>query len=1609
MSETKPELNRQEVLAKALAEIKHLRVKAQAAEREKREPIAIVGMACRFPGGADSPEAFWRLLRDGVDATSSVPKERWDAEQLYDEDPEAPGMLYVRRGGFLEGVDRFDAGLFGISAREAAAVDPQHRMFWELCWEALERAGQAPLGLAGSATGVYVGISNHEYPPGGVEPTAADPLMIGGTATSFIAGRLSYMLGLRGPSVALDTACSSSLVAVHLACQSLRSRETDLALAGGVNLILSPNGTLLLCKARALAPDGRCKAFDASADGYGRGEGGGVVVLERLSDALARRAPILAVIRGSAVNQDGHRSGLTVPNPKAQTELIRAALANAGVRASDVQCVEAHGTGTALGDPIEMRALGEVYAEGRALERPLWVGSVKTNLGHLESAAGIAGLLKTVLALRHGQLPPHLHFTRPNPDIPWHALPVQVNDVLRPWERDGGRRIAGVSSFGGSGTNAHVVLEEAPDAPASPAMPVEERAQVLTLSAKREEALRALAARYEAHLAENPTLSLPELCFTANTGRAHLPHRLAVVGRSASELRALLQGVVQGQEGAGVVSGVVRGEARPRVAFLFTGQGSQYVGMGRGLYQAQPVFRRALDRCAELFGPWLDRPLLSVMHGEEADAERLLNETAFTQPALFSLGYALAQLWRSLGVEPVAVLGHSVGELAAACVAGVLSLEDSVTLVAERAKRMQALPPGGAMFAAACGEEAVRAVLATRGPDVSIAALNGPAETVLSGEERAVTDVVDALKSQGIQARRIPVSHAFHSARMEPLLEDFERAVSNLPFQAPQLKRVSGLTGRLDGGVAPGASYWRRQLREPVRFSDGVRALAQLGVDTFIELGPSPTLSSLARTCLPEGQHRWLPSLKSRRDDAATFLGSVARLYASGADLRWEGLSPDGLRRLELPTYPFQRQRYWMQGRAPAAPARRVREGHPLLGVRTETQDGPVFETEVRASDLAVLRDFRVFGTIVVSGVVQVSLAILAGAEVLGGQGQARISELVFLEPFTLDEEAPVRVRLLLSNVDAGQARFELHSAPTSQGGAPEWRRHCAGTLGMSDEGGEPADEASTLDDIRARCTTELSAEAFYRTCWSDTDQWFGPSFKGLTRVWWGDGELLAEIEPTETGLAEPEAAGLAGRVLTEACAAEACAQSMKVLRPKGSEFASRAYLGVGMQRSRGTLTSMRGKRFGHARMRPSAPGETRLFADVRLLDADGRVITTYEGLSYAPIQPEALRRLATRPKRARASGPDRAQLLSAARPERSHLLETYLLRQMEALHGAPVPGLEPDAPLGELGFDSIQFTELRGWIRKDLDVELPAEQLTAAASPRAIAAALAARLAPEPAAVAPVSVPAPMRAGAWIARGERPPTDQARLRLFCFPFAGGGASTYRGWDKALPRGVDVCHIQLPGRESRYGEPPVERLSVVLDTLERELAPLLDLPFAFFGTSMGGLLAFELARRVRARRGVSPVRLFTAASYAPHRGPSAPLAELIRTGVHGADPALLRRFKIVPDALFDSPDMLEVVLPPLYADMRLVGSYQYTDEPPLTCPITALCGTQDPLMTRDNAASWSHHTVADFALRMIPGEHLFVRTAPEAVLDVVREELSRHLAQLERGVAKVAS
>jgi len=755
-----------------------LQTKLDAVQRAKTEPIAVIGMGCRLPGGANSPEQYWKRLRDGFDAIAEVPPDRWDADAYYDSDPDQAGKINTRLGGFLDQVDSFDAQFFGISPREAASMDPQHRVFLEVAWEALENAGLAPDRLANSQTGVYVGISAIDYEKilQASGPANWDIYRMTGIGLNFVAGHLSFLLGLNGPSMAVDTACSSSLVTVHLACQSLRTGESDLALAGGVNLMLAPDNSITTSRSHMLSPDGRCKSFSAAADGIGRAEGCGVVVLKRYSDAVANGDQILGLIRGSAVNQDGPSSGLTVPNGLAQQGLVRAALSNADVTPQQVGYVEAHGTGTILGDPIEMHALGAVYCEGRSDANPLIVGSVKSNIGHAESAAGIAGLIKTLLALQHKEIPPHMHWHEPSPKITWDRYSVKIPTKLEPWTVESGPRFAGVSAFGGSGTNAHVVLEEAPVR--EPVIASEERPfHLFTLSAKSEEALQQLVKRYQLHFEVHSSPPIGDVCFTANTGRSHFSHRLVIAAEDNLQLRQKLTAVAAEDSAIGIFNGQILGKDRPKIVFLFTGQGSQYTGMGQQLYESQPVFRRIVNQCDKLLRPYLNQSLLSLLYPdtqmpvEGGNGEvSSLDDTAYAQPALFVLEYALAQLWRSWGIEPSALIGHSVGEYVAACLAGVFSLEDGLKLIAERGRLMQALPRNGGMASILAEESVVRAALSPYKEHLSIAAVNGPKSIVVSGENQALEKLLAQFEADGIKSRRLNVSHAFHSPLIEPML-----------------------------------------------------------------------------------------------------------------------------------------------------------------------------------------------------------------------------------------------------------------------------------------------------------------------------------------------------------------------------------------------------------------------------------------------------------------------------------------------------------------------------------------------------------------------------------------------------------------------------------------------------------------------------------------------------------------------------------------------------------------------------------------------------------------------------------------------------------------------
>jgi myxalamid-type polyketide synthase MxaE and MxaD len=912
---------------RALAAVRQMRTKLEHLERERTEPIAIVGMACRFPGGAASPAAFWRLLRDGVDAVSVVPATRWNAGAFYDPDPTTPGKMTTRSGGFLDHIALFDREFFGMSPREVAHMDPQQRLLLEVTWEALDDAGSPACRLAGTRAGIFIGVSTADYFYRDLADV--DPYTLTGGAHSMFVGRLSYLLDAHGPSVAVDTACSSSLVAVHMACQSLRSGESTLALAGGVNVILLPQITIGFSKGGFMAPDGRCKAFDAGADGYGRGEGCGVVVLKRLSAALADGDRIWALIRGSAVNHGGRAAGITAPNGPAQQAVIRQALDNAGVTPEQIAYVEAHGTGTPLGDPIELNALIELMGRPAPGAPPCAVGSVKSNIGHLEAAAGVAGLMKLVLALEQEGIPPQIHFRELNPHVSLDGTRLVIPRELLPWAAGGVRRLGAVSSFGFAGTNAHVVVEEAPrPAPDSARAPT--RTYLLPLSARTAEGLRQLAADYAAFLGDGSASQLPDVCYTAAVRRAHYGYRLAVVGDSNA---AMARGLAEfGREGgrsqaAPAAAPPVR---RPKVAFVFSGQGPDLAAAGRELDECEPVFRHALRGCDALFRKLAGWSVLGELVAPKSASR--LDDTEIAQPVIFSLEVALVALLRSWGVVPDAVAGHSVGEVAAAHVGGALSLEDAARLVFHRGCTMQPAKDKGQMAVVELAGGEAEEIVGTKGGRLSVAAVNAPRSVVLSGDADALDEVLEELSQRGVSYRRLGLRYAFHSPQVEPAIPAFLEAVAALAPRECAVPFVSTVTGSVFPS-ALGTDYWGRNMRQPVRLAAAIKTLVEDGYAAFLDIGPGAALTaSIGDTVRACGSGApVLPVLRRNRGERATALKAVAALYGLGYPIEWAGLHPNGGRCTSLPTYPWRRGHYWSRaadsdrcaestGRAPLRP-----------------------------------------------------------------------------------------------------------------------------------------------------------------------------------------------------------------------------------------------------------------------------------------------------------------------------------------------------------------------------------------------------------------------------------------------------------------------------------------------------------------------------------------------------------------------------------------------------------------------------------------------------------------------------------------------------------------
>ena len=1296
----------------------------QCISPQPREPIAIIGIGCRLPGGANSPEKLWQLLEGGVDAITPVPAERWDATRF--------AGVVPNHGGFVDQVDQFDAAFFQVAPKEAESLDPQQRLLLEVSWEALEHAGIDPEALRGSDTGVFVGIFTNDYQMLQVKQREDPHLYLStGASAATASGRISYFFGWHGPAVSVDTASSSSLVAFHQAVTSLQSGECQMALAAGVNLILTPDLSLAFARAGMLSPDGRSRGFDAAANGYVRGEGCGVVVLKRLSDALRDGDNVLALVRGTAINQDGASQGLTAPSCASQQAVIRKALSAAGLQAGDVFYVEAHGSGTPVGDPVEGNALQAVYGAGRT--RPWVIGSIKTNIGHLEAAAGIAGVIKAVLAMQRRLIPAHLHFERLNPALSGLEAVIPVRPME--WKNgDGSPRRSAVSSFGFSGTNAHVILEEAPQdlrfaryafqraRTAAPAGLEKPRTQELFVaSAQDPEVLRRLVQRYVDHLDTYPVLALADLCYTAQTGRAHFRHRLAAVASTTAELREQLRAFLD----TGGAPGLCVGDASEpaKIAFLFTGGGAQYVEMGRELYDTQPLFRHILNECDQVFRAEFGQSLLDVLYPKTDSPSALIDEMAFLQPALFAIQCALAKLWETWGVRPDVVMGHSLGEYAAAFLAGVFSLDDGFRLSATRA-RLMGTTGEGAAFVLEADEETVRDAVSPFEDRASVSVINGPRNVVISGDPHAVEAALTPLSA--IKATRLRLSIAPHSPLMDPILDEFEAAVRRVHLDEPRIPFGSNLTAALEKDLIASPRYWRRHLREPVRFGDGVRTLNQLVVSRFVEIGPKPTLLNMAEDVLnsldPESSGRclMLPSLRAGQSDWQQMLSSLGRLYVSGVNVDWKafwGSEAKWRQRLELPTYPFQRQRYWVAATMARAAAvggepRTVPAsfGRQRLALANDPAYRLSFETG--QSQPSYYRHYRVFGRALFSTGSFLELMLTTGRDIFSSE-QVRLDNVVFERAlvFPAQVSETVTVQMVVSSKEDALNEVCIYSLERTAAAGAEWRRHVSARLQPMTVLAAEAHRDWTM--WRRSCSIPLAPAAFYaqtaaggiayRT--DDPAAPGNPDFCVLRELWRGPTTAYGHIQIPAALAGEAEGFNPHAMLL------EGALQVAMATFPENAE--SFAYLPVGLdQVSLYRLTGL--DLWAYATRRPAST--TDLFTvDLELVDDRGP-IATFNGLTFKQATAEALftrREFAApeAPKTAKSTLAER--LAQAPTDQRSALVRIFVQQQVREVLGLRTgQALDQNQPLKALGLDSLMTNDLRSRLDRELQLRVARDQI---------------------------------------------------------------------------------------------------------------------------------------------------------------------------------------------------------------------------------------------------------------------------------------------------------
>lgn len=1292
----------------------------------QQEPIALIGIGCTLPGRITNKEGLLVALREGRDLITEIPHDRWNVDAFYDPDPLEPGRTYVNKGGFIEDVYQFDPGFFGVTDSEAARMDPQQRILLQTVWHALEDAGQPAEELMNSNTGVFLAMmntNNYSHLKGVFEGpmgiTAYDAM---GDAMSIAAGRISHFFGLEGPCLTLDTACSSSLVALHLARQSILAGDCDTAIVAGVNVMLHPAIHIAFSKLGLMSRSGRCATFDASADGYIRGEGCVAVVIRRQSDALARGDRIVASIVGTAVNQDGRTPALTAPNGRSQEKVIRSALARVGISPNDIGYVEAHGTGTPVGDPIEMSAIVNVYGPGRSDDRTLYVGSVKSNFGHIEAGAGLLGLVKTALSLRHEEIFPSIHFNQLNPNIDLGHAPVRVATGRIPWQRNGSPRLAGVNSFGYSGTNAHVILQEAPVPDNRHAKPsnaeegIFERAgELVVLSAKSTPSLDALVDQWIELLDQEKEFSLRDMAFTASLGRAQLNQRLAVIGKDKDEIKQKLQASRGGRAPKGLVSGQVFGKVKPRIAYIFTGQGSQYADMGRELYDAEPRFAETIHRVASFMDPQLGAPLLEVLFGEKS-AEYLAN-TRYVQPALFTLEYALADLMRYWGIEPSYVIGHSIGEIVAACVAGMLDLEDAARFVVARGRLMGSLPAGGTMLAIAASPEQVQRWINGKDAEVAIATVNGPHAVVISGRAEAVSAIGEMAQTAGRQIKELEVSHAFHSPLMDPILDDLTRVASSMRILPPKIPILSNTTGDFFGDqVKP--EYWSAQVRNAVLFHQGMQKIMDTGCTLIVEIGPHPALTPVVLTSFDSASLQTVPTLRKDKKDASNILNALASLYVNGAPLKFDRLfsSPD-YQRVRLPLYPFQGEKYSLNlegaidlppdafplidpRMASAEQFPELPELHPLLGtVLSRTARKVIFETGFKTT--SPWTDHRVLDSTIFPGVGYVEIAARGFAAISGQRWQAVVvKDMTFENPLMLSYREEKKVALTLEQTahGKGDTKFIIAAADGSV-------TYCRGRIAVSKQEQEQVQIDAELSDRES----EMKIGVFYGELRSRGLE-YGARFANVRELWQGksgSGEAFGKVVNA--------LAGNGNDPFNNVVVLDACLQVFgAALATLDGVDQPGAYVPAGVQ-SISFGGELPPQVWSHVKVKADANGRGAL-ATIRVLSETGEVLAKFENLELRRIMSLATGKRAGANNASSSANQifkSRAHAVEQLRPlskrERVALLAKWLTAEIKDTMGQAADGLNleklpPSAAFIEIGLDSLLVTELQRRIQEKME-----------------------------------------------------------------------------------------------------------------------------------------------------------------------------------------------------------------------------------------------------------------------------------------------------------------